>query len=161
MGKPVRRLRRFIRRNYRKGKGKGKDNRHRFKGKGGYYTYLTELPPDEVESLYKGMSKAKGKGRRQHPAGPDGKPMECWDCGSTQHFHNDPRCPSKGRSKGKSKGGYCTHEPPSGTQVLATWGTPSAETNAPLQTALHYQIAEHPYMMPSVKSLLKPSCRPG
>ena len=126
MGKPVRRARRFIRRHHQKGKGKGKRHRDRFRGKGGYYTYLAGLPNEEVESMYKGMSKAKGRGkgkkpdgtyweeqtyynrsskssgkggfgRQQNPTGPDGKTMECWDCGSTQHLSKDSRYPNMGQ----------------------------------------------------------------
>ena len=95
-GKPVRAVRRFIR---RKGKGKGKGN-DGSKGKGKASKgkiFLAELPDDQVESVFKGKSKGKGgfKGKRStgkgkgghgNPLGPDGRPMECHDCGSTDHL---------------------------------------------------------------------------
>ena len=75
-----------------KGRGKGK------KPDGTYW---------EEQTYYNQSSKSSGKGgfgRQQSPTGPDGKIMECWDCGSTQHLSDDPRCPNNGQGKGK--GGY-------------------------------------------------------
>ena len=74
MRKPVRKVRRFIR---RKGKGKGKHP--------GFY--LASLNDQELEEMFfKGFRKGKGKGkrstgkgrgRRQNPKGPDGQIMKC------------------------------------------------------------------------------------
>ena len=86
MRKPVRRVRRFIK---RKGKGKGKNP--------GYF--LSTLRDQEIEQMFfgkggkKGKGKAKGKrssgkgkGRRGNPKGPDGQVMKCRVCQSTEHF---------------------------------------------------------------------------
>ena len=98
MQKPVRAVRRFVRRNG-KGKGKGKGKA----GKGGQASaYLASLPDPEVESVFKGKSKGKGKGTRSsgkgkgrsgNPLGPDGEPMACHDCGSTEHLVRE--CPQR------------------------------------------------------------------
>ena len=60
--------------------------------------FLAETPDHQLESIFKGKSKGKkvdskgmrstgkGKGRRGNPNGADGRPMECHDCGSTDHF---------------------------------------------------------------------------
>ena len=47
----------------------------------------------------KGGGIGKGKGKRKgNPRGPDGQPLRCSVCGSTEHFwHN---CPQKGKGKG-------------------------------------------------------------
>ena len=90
MRKPVRRVRRFLK---RKGKGKGKNP--------GYY--LSTLSEGDLEQLFfakgrpgkgkgKGIrSSGKGKGRRMNPKGADGKIMKCRKCGSIEHFQKD--CP--------------------------------------------------------------------
>jgi len=107
MGKPVRAVRRFIRRGHKgKGKGKGKGRKA-----GSAHAFLAALPDAEVEHVFKGKGKGrggpivrssgKGKGRQGNPFGPDGEQMKCnvTECGSTQHFERD--CPMKGRGKGK------------------------------------------------------------
>ena len=119
MQKPVRGARRFVRRFIRKkgkGKGHGKDGGKRSgKGKGGFYTFLAENA-GPVEEIFKGSS-GKGKGARKgrsssgkglgrsdgNPIGPDGKKMECWDCGSDMHMRGSPECP-KPQKGGKSQG---------------------------------------------------------
>ena len=88
MRKPVRKVRRFIR---RKGKGKGKHP--------GFY--LASLNDQDLEEMFfKGFRKGKGKGkrstgkgrgRRTNPKGPDGQIMKCRKCGSTEHFQKE--CP--------------------------------------------------------------------
>jgi hypothetical protein len=94
MRKPVRRVRRFLK---RKGKGKGKHP--------GFY--LSTLTEPEIEGLFfaKGKGKGKGKrssgkgkGRRTNPKGPDGQIMKCRKCGSTEHFQREcPRNQGGGR----------------------------------------------------------------
>ena len=88
MRKPVRRVRRFLR---RKGKGKGKHP-------GFYLTGLSDTEVDQVFFAPKGKGKGKGKrssgkgkGRRQNPRGPDGQIMKCRKCNSIEHFQKD--CP--------------------------------------------------------------------
>ena len=104
MRKPVRRVRRFMK---RKGKGKGKHP--------GYY--LTTLKDQEIEEIFfckgpkkgKGTGKrstGKGKGRRTNPKGPDGKIMKCRKCGSIEHFQRE--CP---KNQG---GGNQPHNGPAG-----------------------------------------------
>ena len=115
-----------------KAKGRGK------KGAKGEPTYW------EAQAYYGKSSNSSGKGgfgRQQNPAGPDGKPMECWDCGSTQHFHNDQRCPNRGRRKGQGKGGFCATEA-KGAHVLASWGITSP--GAAQAASSSYQVAELP-----------------
>ena len=123
MQKPVRIARRFVRRFIRKkgkGKGHGKDGGKRSgKGKGGFYTFLAENA-SAVEDIFKGSS-GKGKGARKkrsstgkglgrsdgNPIGPDGKKMECWDCGSDMHMRGSPECPKRDKGgKGHGKGIY-------------------------------------------------------
>ena len=60
MGKPTRKVRRFVR---RKGKGKGKGKTF---GKHSYGQYLTSLDDNEVEQVFKGKGKGRfhGKGKR-------------------------------------------------------------------------------------------------
>ena len=79
MGKPVRKVRRFLKREPSKGKGKGK-------GKGfNAGAFLANMSDDEVDQVfaYKGKGKGKGKskgkrssgkglGRKTNPKGPDG-----------------------------------------------------------------------------------------
>ena len=96
MGKPVRAVRRFLRRGgHTKGGGKGKGY-----GKPSAQAFLTELPDDSpsglsATALFKGKQKGtggnkgfhssgKGKGRKGNPLGPDGNPMVCRvpGCGS-------------------------------------------------------------------------------
>ena len=90
MRKPVRRVRRFLK---RKGKGKGKHP--------GYF--LSTLSESEIENMFfmkgkprKGKGKGKfysgkGKGRKMNPKGPDRQIMKCRKCGSVEHFQKD--CP--------------------------------------------------------------------
>lgn len=96
MGKPVRAIRRFVR---RKGKGKGKG-----KGKSGKAgaatTFLAATSDEEVDQIFLGKgrgkgskgghkgkrSSGKGKGRRLNPFGPDGERMKCNSCGAEDHF---------------------------------------------------------------------------
>ena len=109
MKKPVRKIRRTIRREFgRKGKGKGKGKRRRLHGRG-VLAFLASLPDTEYEEVLFGKGKGKGKGRRNtsgkgkgrkgNPKDRDGKTMECDICGSTQHFRRE--CP-KGDGKGRS-----------------------------------------------------------
>ena len=112
MRKPVRRVRRFMK---RKGKGKGKHP--------GFF--LQHLTDQEVEQTFfgkgpKGRGKGKGKrstgkgrGRRQNPKGPDGKIMTCRQCGSTEHFQKEcPRNQSSSSSGGPGPGApnFFTHD---------------------------------------------------
>ena len=82
--KPVRKVRRFIK---RKGGGKG-----RSKGKGRYLC-LEQLPDTQISQVFFGGGKSggkrttgKGKGRKKNPTGPDGAVMTCSICGSEDHF---------------------------------------------------------------------------
>ena len=102
MRKPVRRVRRFLK---RRGKGKGK--------RPGYF--LSTLSDPEVEQLFfahgKG-GKGKGNGKRSsgkgmNPRGADGQIMKCRKCGSIEHFQKD--CPREGAPGGKGSG---TPNPP-------------------------------------------------
>ena len=95
MDRPVRKVRRFIR---RKGKGIGK-GKLRTKGKGGgTIHFLQNLHDPGSVFLNKGggkggkkgkLSSGFGKGRRGNPIGPNGSQMTCHRCGSTDHFQND------------------------------------------------------------------------
>ena len=85
MRKPVRRVRRFMK---RRGKGRGKHAGH----------FLATMSDGEVAEFFskngpKGRGKGKGKrssgkgkGRRQNPRGHDGQIMKCRTCRSTEHF---------------------------------------------------------------------------
>ena len=84
-GKPVRALRRVLR---RKGKGKGKS-----KHKGAYLNIGEVL---RQSSYFKGKGKGgkssgKGFGRKLNPVGRDGEVMKCSTCGSSYHLR--ARCP--------------------------------------------------------------------
>jgi hypothetical protein len=103
MRKPVRRVRRFLK---RRGKGKGKHP--------GYY--LTNLKDQEIENMFFGKghrkgkgkrSSGKGKGRRQNPKGSDGQIMKCRVCGSIEHFQRE--CP-----RNKGGGAPRPNAPPAG-----------------------------------------------
>ena len=107
MKKPVRKIRRTIRREFgRKGKGKGKGKRRRLHGRG-VLAFLASLPDADYEEILFGKGKGKGrrnssgkgKGRKGNPKDRDGKTMECDICGSTQHFRRE--CP-KGDGKGRA-----------------------------------------------------------
>ena len=85
-GKPVRALRRVLR---RKGKGKGKPS----------HSYL-DINHTLMQSSYfrnkgkGGKSSGKGFGRKQNPRGRDGEIMKCSICGSINHFR--AKCPQNG-----------------------------------------------------------------
>ena len=113
MGRPTRRVRRFVKREFKgKGKGfgkKGKDSSSSY-SRGGSRTgtihrtaFLADLTDTEMQSLFpaavgKGRTWRKssgkgGKGRKGNPKGPDGKVMTCHECGSTEHLV--ARCPRR------------------------------------------------------------------
>ena len=88
-GKPVRALRRIVR---RKGKGKGKS-------KSSSYLSLDDML--QASAYFKGKGKGgrssgKGFGRRQNPKGRDSEPLKCSICGSA--FHLRARCPRRDSS---------------------------------------------------------------
>jgi hypothetical protein len=103
MKKPVRRIRRFVRRKgkgYRKGRGKGR------------YNFASLMPDEEYDNIFfggKGKSKGsrrttgKGMGRKKNPIGSDGNVMTCSICNSEEHFR--AVCP---RANGQ-QAGYCSH----------------------------------------------------
>ena len=82
MKKPVRKVRRFIK---RKGGGKGKS-----KGKGRYLA-LDQTSDAQISEVFFGgktggkRPTGKGKGRKKNPTGPDGKTMTCTICNSEEH----------------------------------------------------------------------------
>ena len=85
MKKPVRRVRRRIRRVFHaKGRGKGKG------------TNTTMLYGGKGKSRGR-RTTGKGKGRKLNPIGKDGRRMLCNTCGSPKHFAS--QCP-KGKGKG-------------------------------------------------------------
>ena len=80
-GKPVRAVRRVLR---RKGKGGGKA-----KGKGHHYVDIAAFFQQDVYYRNKGKggkSSGKGFGRRQNPRGRDGEIMRCSICNSDTHL---------------------------------------------------------------------------
>ena len=98
MGRPTRSVRRFTRKFIsRKGKGKGKG-----KGRPNVSAFLASLYDSEVEQLFLGMRKGKGKGkrssgkgkgRRRNPKGRDGNVMRCFRCGSDTHLSRECHLP--------------------------------------------------------------------
>jgi hypothetical protein len=89
--KPVRKVRRFVRKN--KGKGKGGKRANSF------------LAEPEMQSYLKGKGKGghssgKGFGRKKNPTGKDGNRMLCNTCGSDEHFQ--AKCPRRGSSASSS-----------------------------------------------------------
>ena len=99
--KPVRRVRRFVR---RKG-GKGKGGRRAS-------AFIAEDP--DLQAFFKGksgkgkgrkgkgpMSTGKGLGRKRNPTGGDGTVMKCHECGSEEHLVR--QCPRR-RSSGPGLG---------------------------------------------------------
>ena len=102
IGKPVRALRRVLR---RKGKGKGKGR------KGHSYLNIGELL--QQSSYFKGKGKGgrssgKGFGRRLNPTGRDGEPLRCSTCGSSYHLR--ARCPRN--SSGQNAAPSSSSAPP-------------------------------------------------
>ena len=108
MKKPVRRVRRRVRRYFHR-KGKGKRSKRRLRGKG-VVSYLAQLPDDDLEEILFGKGQrgkgkgrharrttGKGKGRRGNPFGPNGQPLKCHGCESTDHLVRD--CPNKGNGE--------------------------------------------------------------
>ena len=105
MGKPVRAVRRFIRRKGKgKGKGKGKNN------PGSAPAHLSMLHDHEVEQVFFGKSKGKGKrkgirtsgkGKRRqlNPFGPDGQRMKCRTPGCEDEDHFERECPLAGQRR--------------------------------------------------------------
>ena len=107
MQKPVRRVRKFLRRSG-KGKARGKG-----KGKGSSrFDFLANMDDSAVDAVFFGgkgkpkgkrRSTGKGKGRRRNPIGSDGQVMRCGICNSDTHFR--AQCP---RNTGHSVGGVGT-----------------------------------------------------
>lgn len=135
MRKPVRRVRRFMK---RKGKGKGKHP--------GFY--LASLSDHELEQMFfakgksgksKGKGKrssGKGKGRRTNPKGPDGQIMKCRKCGSIEHFQRE--CP-------RNSGGPRPQGPPGNPSFYVESEPMHIENSAPLNlpvTARNSRIVE-------------------
>ena len=131
MGKPTRRVRRFLRKRFSsKGKGKGKLTGP--KGKAGQISntsYLTQLSDNEIQSLFPAsVSRGKhwrkssgkgGKGRKGNPRGPDGKPMQCHGCGSTEHLI--AKCPRRQNPAPDSNSLFVyANSPSSGVPLLST-----------------------------------------
>ena len=89
-GKPVRRLRRFVRRKghrrllRRGGKGAGKSVRMHL---------AKEVMQEYAATTGRGMSRSSGKGfgRKGNPKGRDGRPLKCHICGSEEHLQ--AKCP--------------------------------------------------------------------
>ena len=111
MGKPVRRVRRFLKRSYG----------HRFKPhrSQNLNSFLAEESDERLEAIFKGKGKGKGlKGRRRttgfgfgrktNPRDKQGNIMKCHGCGSEHHLIK--RCPQaqsgKGQPKGDGKGNF-------------------------------------------------------
>ena len=154
--KPVRRVRRFVRKNYSrsssyrpqrrtpgrsssnyrsyhfgsKGKGKGKN-----KGKGSF-TFHTA---DDMNVYLKGQGKGNrahttgmGHGRTGNPKGSDGQPITCHGCGSTEHLV--ARCPNntKGAGKGATAAApaFLQSYPPQVQAVAAAYPGPQS-SNVP------------------------------
>ena len=108
MQKPVRRVRRFLRRGgkgHSKGKGKGSSR----------FDFLANMDDAVVDTVFfggkgksKGKSKGKhrstgkGKGRRRNPIGADGKVMCCGICNSDTRFR--AQCPRNTGSSGGETG---------------------------------------------------------
>ena len=95
-GKPVRKVRRFLKREKGKGKSKGKG---KVFGKGNYGAptagaYLATLTDTHVEQVFaikggkgkRSSGKGFGKSGQTNPKGPDGRPLECHECGSDTHL---------------------------------------------------------------------------
>ena len=105
LNKPTRAVRRHTRRYiYSRSKGlkgfKGKG----YKGRPNVSTFLAELGDDEVEYVFKGMRKGKGKGkahrstgkgkgRKSNPKGRDGQTLRCFRCGSEAHLSRECHLP--------------------------------------------------------------------
>ena len=101
-GKPVRALRRVIR---RKGKGKGKQRS----------SYLNIDSLLQQSAYFKGKGKGgtgtgKGFGRKGNPRGRDGEPLKCSICGSA--FHLRARCPRRDSSTSGPSAGAPSGQPP-------------------------------------------------
>ena len=123
VGKPNRKVRRFVRRHKGKGKGKGK----RLSGKG-VRLFLASLSEEEDTAFFGGArrkgqgkrkGKSRGKGRRGNPIGKDGQQMKCWvekpaskgggKCGSTQHLSRDCPYNVRGASSSSTLWGEADH----------------------------------------------------
>eukprot|EP00959_Pyramimonas_sp_CCMP1952_P093714 1960985-Pyramimonas_sp.AAC.1 len=109
MKKPVRRVRRIVRRS-RKGKGKGrskgKGRRRRLHGRC-ILAFLASLIGPQYEEVLLGTGRSrrqasgKGKERRGNPKDANSKAMDCDICRSAQHFRRE--CPrGDGRGRGPS-----------------------------------------------------------
>lgn len=89
MTKPVRRVRRFLKRS---GKGKGRGGKGKSRGTS-RYSFLADMSDEELEHTFLGKGKGKGKsrsigrgkGRRRNPIAADGQVMNCCICGSDVH----------------------------------------------------------------------------
>ena len=117
MRKPVRKVRRFVRKRI-KGKGKGTGVRSRLSGPGIYYL-TSQLSDEQYEEMYfgvraegKGKGHSKGKrstgkaaGRKTNPRGRDGEIMKCYGCRSIHHLGRGcPVNPSGPTGKRKRRG---------------------------------------------------------
>jgi len=108
--KPVRRVRRYYKKtaytkHYGRGKSQGRFVKGKYKSRRSYFTDWRNLSDrDMTEALtylqredpsVNVYTSGKGKGRRGNPKGPDGNPLKCFDCGSTEHLRAE--CPQRGK----------------------------------------------------------------
>ena len=103
--KPTRAVRRHTRRYiYSRSKGSKGFKGKGYKGRPNVSTFLAELGDDEVEYVFKGMRKGKGKGkayrstgkgkgRKSNPKGRDGQTLRCFRCGSEAHLSRECHLP--------------------------------------------------------------------
>ena len=154
--KPVRKVRRTIKKHAyfgRKSKGKGKGKGYSNRARGPQRTLFFVEPEEQVEALAYLSSKGKGGntsgkggfGRKGNPIGRDGKQMECFECGSTEHLAE--KCPNKNsshfvgrgkgrRRKGKGRGSSSSHSHSHYTQpALPAPPEAVADSNAALVPA--------------------------
>ena len=149
MGKPVRKVRRFVK---RKGKGKGQG---KYMGKRTAGTYLNSLTSNEIEQVFKGKGKGrfkgkqfagkssgKGKGRTGNPTGSDGQKMKCHSCGSEDHLIRE--CP-RAQQANWTTDGQGTPSPAGGTTWLIrstpSWLTTPAVDSSPAFYEQHGPLA--------------------
>ena len=105
-GKPIRRVRRFLKKSYGNCITPTNTRGH------GRYTFLAEASDERLEAIFKGKGKGKGAkgrrttgkgfGRKTNPKDKQGNIMKCHRCGSTEHLLR--QCPHpKGDGKGYSQ----------------------------------------------------------